>query len=93
MNMIDNVVMAICKEAEKQGHIIEDGKIWVEPGDLMVSSVDAVVLARVAIEAMEIPSAEMINAGINCDDWADGEQDATKLIASTFSAMIKEAIK
>lgn len=92
MNMIERVARALADGMADMGINAEteipDGDGCVEP--LWKSFVPA---ARAAIQAMEIPSAEMINAGINCDDWADGEQDATKLIASTFSAMIKEAIK
>jgi hypothetical protein len=49
--------------------------------------------ARAAIEAMRAPHSEMIEAGLNCDAWANAEGNAVEMLSATFSAMIDAALK
>lgn len=50
-------------------------------------------MARAAIEAMMIPTPDMVIYGLNCDAWAEGGDSAVEMLSETFSAMIQAALK
>lgn len=50
-------------------------------------------IARAAIQAMRVPTKEMVLAGLNCDAWADNEGNAVEMLSGTFTAAIDAALK
>lgn len=50
-------------------------------------------LARVAVEAMRVPTKEMVLAGLNCDAWADHIANAVEMMSGMFTAAIDAALK
>lgn len=49
-------------------------------------------LARAAIDAMREPTAGMVQAGLNCDAWAEPDGGSDSILSGTYSAMIDAAL-
>lgn len=49
--------------------------------------------ARIILASILAPTDEMINAGLNCDAWANAEGPANEILAATYRAMIEAELR
>lgn len=94
MSKVEEVAKAIAASIVDQHHMLkldEDGMGYSDDYDN--KWYDCRISARAAIEAMLIPTEDMVLAGLNCDAWADNEGNAVEMLSGTFTAAIDAALK
>lgn len=77
---------------EKVSAAMFDRIVQIQQSEGYDGHVDLREIAKAGVEAMMEPSEEMILAGLNCDEWAEGRDSAVEMLSGTFSTMISAAL-